>query len=813
MKYEGIEAGVKPVEEPSPSSVRQEVSVSRMSPGEGGLVVDRPASNPKPVAQVAEATEVAQPPEAAVVTEVAVGKGSTGDGGLVADRPASNPEPVSLVAEVGPEQAEVALQDEVEYCLKKDDGLEDLEFPPVRQGPGDRAKLVEEVRRNPKLRECRSVAERDSCMTVVTEAVKVPGGKPVAVKAGAVKAVRRTVKAAKPRRQRRVAGLKPSSLTIGVVGERGPGKGGLVVDRPARNPQTVPQVAATTGHDSAVLEVESGKEDEWPDWAGMTNTEEGEPGMVIQDQGELQGEVEYCLREGGEVEDSEVLPVAGVLVCQARVSLCKGEEQIGEASIPLGKREAECCDSGDTKQLTDELVSGMSEAKGRPSSLGEGAIEPGMSAMTGGEDDREAEWVPGKLARVAEEEPKAKKMIGLAEKQLVKLVTRGDHTKEDEAADKVGRAAEAVIEERGGRGDTASGKCVDILQPQSSVVDRAVDIPNRQDEVAAVRQKVRLKPVRALEVILRANALEQARPEKFKLDMEEKPKLSMNKKFELDEKFEVNEKFKLDGLEVTSEEARVKDLCGIKDDVIVEVSEDSLSRREKGFDRESTVLSSMSSVPTPSVVCWPVEELEACTGRKVSGIDVHLHTIPTQDWDSRFGDPEQRAVGNLREGPLDPGQQKSGGGVKTRFGDSRQQEARGVSTSFGDSRQLEAGEGTSERSDDPWMQQDEGVGNVPGLRPAPSCVVGGDVGPEVPTDVRSGYSWCSPPRKMYKRCRKRRAVGDKGPESPQMDGVATSGVALQGQEEEQQPTEVAVCKDQESSVQRAREQCARSPKR
>ena len=66
---------------------------------------------------------------------------------------------------------------------------------------------------------------------------------------------------------------------------------------------------------------------------------------------------------------------------------------------------------------------------------------------------------------------------------------------------------------------------------------------------------------------------------------------------------------------------------------------------------------------------------------------------------------------------------------------------------------------------------------------------------------------------MYKRCRKRRAVGDKGPESPQMDGVATSGVALQGQEEEQQPTEVAVCKDQESSVQRAREQCARSPKR
>ena len=41
-----------------------------------------------------------------------------------------------------------------------------------------------------------------------------------------------------------------------------------------------------------------------------------------------------------------------------------------------------------------------------------------------------------------------------------------------------------------------------------------------------------------------------------------------------------------------------------------------------------------------------------------------------------------------------------------------------------------------------------------------------------------------------------------GPESPQMYGVATSGVAPQGLDEKQ-PTE-------ESSVQRTREQCARS---
>ena len=68
------------------------------------------------------------------------------------------------------------------------------------------------MRRNPKLKGCTSVAKRGSCVAVVKEAVKVPGGKPVAVRAGAAKTVRRTVKAAKPRGQRRVAGLKPSSL-------------------------------------------------------------------------------------------------------------------------------------------------------------------------------------------------------------------------------------------------------------------------------------------------------------------------------------------------------------------------------------------------------------------------------------------------------------------------------------------------------------------------------------------------------------------------------------------------------------------------
>ena len=154
-----VEAGGKPVEEPSPSSGKQEV-VSKESPGEGGLVEDRPASNPKPVAQVAEATEVAQPPEVVEVTEVPGSERSTGDGKLVADRPASNPEPVPPVTEVDSGEDMLSLEEEVEYCLREVEDLEDLEFPPVRQGPGDRAKLVDELKTDPSLKGCRRLAEK-----------------------------------------------------------------------------------------------------------------------------------------------------------------------------------------------------------------------------------------------------------------------------------------------------------------------------------------------------------------------------------------------------------------------------------------------------------------------------------------------------------------------------------------------------------------------------------------------------------------------------------------------------------------------------
>ena len=624
-----VEAEVKPAEKPSPSPVKQQEEVSTVTEcrkeAEAGVKpVEKPSPSPvKQQEEVSNLEPVAQSVEAA--------------------------EEVSL-------KSEVSLKEEIEDCCRKRDGdLVDLVCSLVKEGPDDRAKLVEKARRNPKLKESRRGATKDSCIAEVKKAVKVPGGKPVAERAGAVETVRKTAKAAKPKRQkqRKIAELEPNSFSIGVVSERGPGRGGMVEDRPARKPQAVPQGAATTRQDAAVVE----SEDEWPDWASMTYTEEG-------------------------------------------------------------------------------------------------GMELGISAITDGEEEKKVGWISEKLARVAREEPKAERKEEVTEKQIVKIVTGGDHAKEDEAADKISRAAKAVMEEKGSRGNTASGKCVDFLQHQSSMVDISIDDPNRKkDEETAVRLKVRLKPVKALEVVLRASALEQARLEKIAKASQKDSKLDERSK--LDEKFELDEKFKLEDSEVTSDEARVEDLGGIKEDAFVKLKEKCLSRRKKKFDRESTVTSSLSSVPTPSVVCWTAEGLEACTGERVSGVDVNLHVISTQNWDFRVGDPKHRAVDNLNERSIVTEQQQSDGEEKTRFGDSRQQEAREVSTSFGDPRQLEAGDGRSERSGVSWLQSEEGVGDEPGLRTALFCVVGGDVGPEVPTEVRSGYSWCSPPRKTHKRCRKK----------------------------------------------------------
>ena len=106
----------------------------------------------------------------------------------------------------------------------------------------------------------------------------------------------------------------------------------------------------------------------------------------------------------------------------------------------------------------------------------------------------------------------------------------------------------------------------------------------------------------------------------------------------------------------------------------------------------------------------------------MSPVDVVcLPTLPTQDWDSIAGDPKQEAGGATRE----------------RVEDLQQLEAEG------DKREIPS-EGD---------RFEECVRDDTGLRPAPSLLVGGDVGTEAPQ--------CGP------------QIG------PQSEGVAAPGVALQ----------------------------------
>ena len=118
-------------------------------------------------------------------------KESTGTGKLVADRPASNPESVTLTASASEgeilsegvylsdeeewpdldgltdssgEEVELVSDDQdvlsegVVYCLRQGGRVDDLKVPPVKEGPGDRAKLVKEVSEDPSLEACRTLA-------------------------------------------------------------------------------------------------------------------------------------------------------------------------------------------------------------------------------------------------------------------------------------------------------------------------------------------------------------------------------------------------------------------------------------------------------------------------------------------------------------------------------------------------------------------------------------------------------------------------------------------------------------------------------
>ena len=85
----------------------------------------------------------------------------------------------------------------------------------------------------------------------------------------------------------------------------GTGEGGLTADRPVRNPEPV------------ASDESSSEEEEWPDLESLAGTSEDSVGnvssseteVVSEDQDEVDVGVEYCLREGGRLEDLKVPPV------------------------------------------------------------------------------------------------------------------------------------------------------------------------------------------------------------------------------------------------------------------------------------------------------------------------------------------------------------------------------------------------------------------------------------------------------------------------------------------------------------------------
>ena len=99
---------------------------------------------------------------------------SVGKGKPVADRPAGDPEPMTQDEAIGGELPELVVAEEVdspgveevveelEYSLReRNEGMEDLQIPPVNQGSGgSRQELVEAVRVDPTLESWRELADK-----------------------------------------------------------------------------------------------------------------------------------------------------------------------------------------------------------------------------------------------------------------------------------------------------------------------------------------------------------------------------------------------------------------------------------------------------------------------------------------------------------------------------------------------------------------------------------------------------------------------------------------------------------------------------
>ena len=200
-----------------------------------------------------------------------------------------------------------------------------------------------------------------------------------------------------------------------------------------------------------------------------------------------------------------------------------------------------------------------------------------------------------------------------------------------------------------------------------------------KQQVADVRRIKLEKPKTALEVIMRAGAMEQAKLKKVEEIVKEK---------------KAKEK---------GQGKPVKFLKKVKKkEEVVERGKMYKSDREGDCSRGSTTQSSkfLSSKPAPRAVHWAGVGLETFFGEKVSPVDVFCSpTVPTQDWDSIPGDPK------LAEG--------EGASEKT---------------------------GSAEVGVTDEDIFEERTRDASGLRPAPSLFVGGDVGTEAPQKKKEGVA-------------------------------------------------------------------------
>ena len=201
-------------------------------------------------------------------------------------------------------------------------------------------------------------------------------------------------------------------------------------------------------------------------------------------------------------------------------------------------------------------------------------------------------------------------------------------------------------------------------------------------QVADVRRIKLEKPKTALQVIMRAKAMEQAKLKKIEEIVKEK-------------KAEEKVQRKPGILKLNLKKVKKKEK-------VVEGGKMYKSKREGDCSRGSTTQSSkfLSSKPAPRAVHWAGVGQETFIGEKVSPVDVFCSpAIPTQDWDSIPGDPK-----------------------------------------------LEEGEGTcgiTGSAEFGIMDEDifeERTRDASGLRPAPSLFVGGDVGTEAPQKKKEGVA-------------------------------------------------------------------------